>query len=62
MQFIDADHASAKVRATSGLTEITLRAPDAVVPVPSDVRAGVSYAGKTGTAVATPSFTDMSHP
>jgi hypothetical protein len=50
MQFIDAAHASAKVRATSGLTEITLRAPDAVVPVPSDVRAGVSYAGKTGTA------------
>jgi hypothetical protein len=59
MQFIDAAHASAKVRATAGLTEITLRAPNAVVPVPSDVRAGVSYAGKTGTAVRTGSL-DMS--
>jgi hypothetical protein len=58
-QFIDAAHASAKVRATAGLTEITLRAPDAVVPLPSDVRAGVSYAGKTGTAVRTGSL-DMS--
>jgi hypothetical protein len=59
MQFIDAAHASAKVRATAGLTEITLRAVDAVVPVPSDVRAGVVYAGKTGTAVRTGSL-DMS--
>jgi hypothetical protein len=59
MQFIDASHASAKVRATSGLTEITLRAPDAVVPVPSDVRAGVVYAGKTGTATRVGSL-DMS--
>jgi hypothetical protein len=50
MQFIDAAHASAKVRATAGLTEITLRAVDSVVPAPSDVRAGVVYAGKTGTA------------
>jgi hypothetical protein len=58
-QYIDASRASAKVRATSGLTEITLRAPDAVVPVPSDVRAGVVYAGKTGTAVRTGSL-DMS--
>jgi hypothetical protein len=58
-QYIDAAHASEKVRATSGLTEITLRAVDAVVPVTSDVRAGVSYAGKTGTAVRTGSL-DMS--
>jgi hypothetical protein len=59
MQFIDAAHASAKVRATASLTEITLRAPDAVVPLPSDVRAGVSYAGKIGTATRVGSL-DMS--
>jgi hypothetical protein len=53
MQFIDAAHASAKVRATAGLTEITLRAVDAVVPTPGDVRLGVSYAGKTGAATRT---------
>lgn len=58
-KYIDAAHASAKVRATSGLTEITLRATDAVVPVPSDVRAGVVYAGKTGTATRTGTL-DMS--
>jgi hypothetical protein len=49
-QFIDAAHASAKVRATAGLTEITLRAVDAVVPYTGDVKLGVTYAGKVGTA------------
>lgn len=58
-QYLDAAHASAKVRATSGITEITLRAVDAVVPVPSDVRAGTLYAGKTGTATRTGTL-DMS--
>jgi hypothetical protein len=56
MRFIDAAHASAKVRATSGLTEITLRAVDAVVPAPSDVRAGTLYAGKVGIATKTGSL------
>lgn len=54
MQFIDAAHASAKVRATSGYTEITLRAVDAVVPIPDDVKDGVSYASGTKTGTAKP--------
>jgi hypothetical protein len=58
-QYIDAAHASAKVRATSGLTEITLRAVDAVVPYTGDVRLGVTYAGKVGTATRSASL-DMS--
>lgn len=64
MQFIDTAHASAKVRATSGLTEITLRHPDAVVPAVGDVRAGVSYAGGlyTGIASAQKQFIDMRNP
>ena len=60
MQFIDTVHASAKVRATSGLTEITLRHPDAVVPFAGDVKDGVNYAGGlyTGNATAR-KFIDM---
>jgi hypothetical protein len=43
MQFIDTAHASAKVRATNSLTEITLRHPDAVVPYQGDVLAEKTY-------------------
>lgn len=50
-QYIHTAHAVEKVRATAGLTEITLRHPDAVVPNPTDVEAGVSYAGGTKTGV-----------
>jgi hypothetical protein len=58
-QYIDASHASAKVRATAGLTEITLRAVDAVVPYAGDVQLGVIYAGKVGFATRSASL-DMS--
>ena len=63
MQFIDTAHASQKVRATAGMTEITLRHPDAVVPGPGDVKAGVSYGSGsyTGTATAI-KFIDMRNP
>lgn len=63
MQFIDTAHASAKVRATGSLTEITLRHPDAVVPYAGDVKSGVSYGSGayTGTAAAR-KFIDMRHP
>ena len=53
MQFIDTAHASAKVRATAGLTEITLRHPDAVVPYQGDVLAGTLYNSATYTGTAT---------
>jgi hypothetical protein len=43
MQYLDTTHASAKVRATNSLTEITLRHPDAVVPYQGDVRAETTY-------------------
>lgn len=44
MQFIDTASASAKVRATGSLTEVTLRNVDAVVPITSDVKSGTVYA------------------
>lgn len=54
MQFIDTAHASAKVRATGSLTEITLRHPDAVVPFEGDVLAGTLYNSNTYSGTATP--------
>lgn len=54
MQFIDTASASAKVRATSGLTEITLRHPDAVVPFEGDVLAGTLYNSNAYSGTATP--------
>jgi hypothetical protein len=54
MQFISASQASAKVRATSGYTEVTLRNPAAVCPIVEDVKAGVAYAESTKTGVAQP--------
>lgn len=63
MQFIDTAHTSQKVRATSGLTEITLRHPDAVVPYVGDVKSGVSYGGGAYTGNATArKFIDMRNP
>lgn len=53
MQFIDAAHASAKVRATSGLTEVTLRHPASVCPHPNDVLSGINYASNTFVGYAT---------
>lgn len=49
-RYMDAAHASALVRATSGLTEIMIRAIDSVVPYPGDVRSGVIYADRVGVA------------
>lgn len=54
MQFIDTAHASQKVRATAGLTEITLRHPDAVVPFHGDVLAGTRYGDNAYTGHAVP--------
>lgn len=54
MQFIDTAHAFQKVRATAGLTEITLRHPDAVVPFQGDVLAGTLYNSNTYSGTATP--------
>lgn len=63
MQFIDTAHASAKVRATSGYTEITLRHPDAVVPYAGDVLAGTVYGSGAYTGTATDrKFIDMGNP
>lgn len=64
MQFIDITTASAKVRATSGYTEITLRNMDyaGVLPAPSDVKKGVTYADGmyTGTLTDKQNHIDMS--
>lgn len=64
MQFIDTAHASAKVRATDGYTEIILRHPDAVVPYAGDVKAGVNYGSNNyiGTAVAIKQLIDTRNP
>lgn len=63
MQFIDTASASAKVRATDSLTEITLRHPDAVVPRPADVKSGVAYGDGAYTGTATvKKFIDMRNP
>lgn len=63
MQFIDTAHASAKVRATGSLTEITLRHPDAVVPFTGDVKSGVTYGSGAYTGNASDrKFIDMRNP
>lgn len=63
MQFIDTAHASQKVRATAGLTEITLRHPDAVVPFEGDVESGVNYGSGAYTGYASDrKFIDMRNP
>lgn len=63
MQFIDTAHASQKVRATSGYTEVTLRHPDAVVPFTGDVKSGVVYGSGAYTGNATArKFIDMGSP
>lgn len=51
-KYLSPSTASAKVRATAGLTEVTLRTPAGVCPAPADVQSGTSYGGGTLTGYA----------